>query len=120
MIDWVTKYWMEWLFGLVIALATGAYTRLSRRIKADHAKDLALEDGMQALLRDRIIESCDHYITKGYAPVYARESIESMYAAYHGLGGDGIVTDMVNRVMRLPYKVDEDAGAPGRVGGLLN
>jgi hypothetical protein len=59
---------------------------------------------MRALLRDRIISACDHYFEKGYAPVYARENISSMYEAYHSLGGDGIVTDMVRQAMELPYK----------------
>ena len=27
-----------------------------------------------------------------------------MYEAYHSLGGDGIVTDMVRQAMELPYK----------------
>ena len=58
---------------------------------------------MRALLRDRIISACDHYFEKGYAPVYARENITSMYDAYHSLGGDGIVTDMVQQTMKLPY-----------------
>ena len=35
---------------------------------------------------------------------YARENITSMYDAYHSLGGDGIVTDMVRQTMELPYK----------------
>ena len=35
--------------------------------------------------------------------MYARENITSMYDAYHSLGGDGIVTDMVQQTMKLPY-----------------
>ena len=39
--------------------------------------------------------------------MYARENITSMYEAYHSLGGDGIVTDMVRQAMELPYKKGE-------------
>ena len=39
--------------------------------------------------------------------MYARENISSMYEAYHSLGGDGIVTDMVRQAMELPYKKGE-------------
>ena len=31
-----------------------------------------------------------------------------MYDAYHSLGGDGIVTDMVRQAMELPYKKDRE------------
>ena len=51
----------------------------------------------------KCISACDHYLEKGFAPVYARENITSMYDAYHSLGGDGIVTDMVQQTMKLPY-----------------
>ena len=64
---------------------------------------------VRALLRDRIISACDHYFEKGFAPVYARENITSMYDAYHSLGGDGIVTDMVKQAMELPYKKGGEA-----------
>ena len=72
-------------------------------------KERALYEGLRALLRDRIISACDHYFEKGYAPVYARENITSMYDAYHSLGGDGIVTDMVRQTMELPYKKGDES-----------
>ena len=102
--EWIARYWMEWLFGIVAALAAASYRRISKHMRHTQKKDRALDDGMRALLRDRIISACDHYFEKGYAPVYARENITSMYDAYHSLGGDGIVTDMVKQTMELPYK----------------
>ena len=102
--EWITRYWVEWLFGIVAALAAASYRRVSRHMRHTQKKDQALDDGMRALLRDRIISACDHYFEKGFAPVYARENITSMYDAYHSLGGDGIVTDMVKQAMELPYK----------------
>ena len=102
--EWITRYWVEWLFGIVAARAAASYRRVSRHMRHTQKKDQALDDGMRALLRDRIISACDHYFEKGFAPVYARENITSMYDAYHSLGGDGIVTDMVRQAMELPYK----------------
>ena len=93
--EWITRYWVEWLFGIVAALAAASYRRVSRHMRHTQKKDQALDDGMRALLRDRIISACDHYFEKGFAP---------MYDAYHSLGGDGIVTDMVRQAMELPYK----------------
>ena len=91
------------------ALAAASYRRVSRHMRHTQKKDQALDDGMRALLRDRIISACDHYFEKGFAPVYARENITSMYDAYHSLGGDGIVTDMVKQAMELPYKKGGEA-----------
>ena len=102
--EWITRYWVEWLFGIVAALAAASYRRVSRHMRHTQKKDQALDDGMRALLRARIISACDHYFEKGFAPVDARENITSMYDAYHSLGGDGIVTDMVKQAMELPYK----------------
>ena len=107
--EWITRYWVEWLFGIVAALAAASYRRVSRHMRHTQKKDQALDDGMRALLRDRIISACDHYFEKGFAPVYARENITSMYDAYHSLGGDGIVTDMVKQAMELPYKKGGEA-----------
>ena len=72
--EWITRYWVEWLFGIVAALAAASYRRVSRHMRHTQKKDQALDDGMRALLRDRIISACDHYFEKGYAPVYAREN----------------------------------------------
>ncbi|HIR78901.1 MAG TPA: hypothetical protein IAD38_07830 [Candidatus Egerieenecus merdigallinarum] len=102
---------MEWLFGIVAALVAASYRWVSKHMRHARRQDKALDDGMRALLRDRIISACDHYFEKGYAPVYARENIASMYEAYHSLGGDGIVTDMVRQAMELPYKKGEASTA---------
>ncbi len=102
--EWIARYWVEWLFGIVAAMMVAGYQRVNRHMRHAQKKDRALDDGMRALLRDRIISACDRCFEKGYAPVYVRENISSMYDAYHSLGGDGIVTDMVRQTMELPYK----------------
>ena len=72
--EWIARYWVEWLFGIVAALAAASYRRISKHMRHTQKKDRALDDGMRALLRDRIISACDHYFETGYAPVYAREN----------------------------------------------
>lgn len=48
----------------------------------------ALKDGMQAILRDRIIFLCEENESIGYCPIPTTENIGMMYAAYHKLGGE--------------------------------
>lgn len=96
------KYWVEWVFGIVAAALTAAYTRLSKRVKAYRAKQDAIEQGMQALLRDRIIQAYNHYTDKGFCPIYGRQNVESLYNAYHALGGNGTITELYNKLKSLP------------------
>ena len=65
--DWITRYWVEWLFGIVAAMMVAGYQRVSKHMRHAQKKDRALDDGMRALLRDRIISACDHYLEKGFA-----------------------------------------------------
>jgi hypothetical protein len=111
--EWVTKYWVEWLFGLVIAILTAAYKRLSTRFKKEREERLAkarkdkeemdgLKNGVRALLSDKLIENCEISERNGFCRFENKESIKDMYACYHVLGGNGIVKDMVDSVLALP------------------
>ena len=50
----------------------------------------------------RIISACDYYQKKQSISVHGRENIQSMYAAYHALGGNGAVTVLVQDADDLP------------------
>ena len=96
--EWVIEYWGVWAFGLLSAGLAGLW----RYVLAQHRRQKALETGVQALLRDRIIAACDYYGTKQSISVHGRENIQSMYAAYHALGGNGAVTALVQDAGGLP------------------
>lgn len=66
-----------------------------------------VESAMQALLRDRIIQSYNHHMEKGYCPIYALESVNHMYEQYHALGGNGTVTRLVEELRRLPVQSED-------------
>lgn len=102
MAAWVIQYWIEILFGAAVTLLGIAYKALSKKLKEKVAEDEAVKDGVQALLRDRIIQSCDHYAEKESVTIHGLENIENMYKAYHALGGNGAVTKMVGEVRELP------------------
>jgi len=55
-----------------------------------------------------MIRECNHYIAKGYAPLYAVDSICEMYQAYHELGGNGAVTGIYNEFLSLPHSPKEN------------
>ena len=62
----------------------------------------ALEKGVQAILRDRLYQSYNHFMEKGYAPLYARENFENMYQQYHNLGKNGVMDDIRDKFFELP------------------
>lgn len=87
-------------------LGIGTRAILSR-LKNQESRQKALELGVQALLRDRMLHCYNKYTEAGYAPIYAKENFENMYWQYHELGGNGVMTHLHEEFMELPT---EDGG----------
>ena len=51
-----------------------------------------------------IIRECHHYIERGFAPIYAKNTITKIYQKYHFLGGNGGIEELYHELMRLPYE----------------
>lgn len=100
--DWIIKYWIEWLFGVVVTILGILIRKINRRVKETAKKNDAIEIGVQALLRSQMIADYNHYADKGYAPIYARENFQNCYDRYHDLGGNGVMTDIKNKFFALP------------------
>lgn len=100
--NYIAGNWVDWLFLAVTGMVGWGYRTLSRRQKDEAAKNRALCEGVQALLRDRIIETYNHYNDKGFCPIYAKESMRRLYAAYHALGGNDVATELKEKVMEMP------------------
>lgn len=98
--EWIVKYWVEALFGGILAALGVVY----KMLLTERKKRKALEDGVRAMLRNDIIKLADKYLDAKEIPVYGMETIVAMYDAYHGLGGNGTITKLVEEVKRLPTK----------------
>jgi hypothetical protein len=96
--EWILKYWIEVLFGLITTALIAGYRKLSRKIKEQDAIKL----GIQALLRNSIIQSYNHYMEKGFCPIYGLENVNALYSQYHTLGGNGTITELMERLKDLP------------------
>lgn len=101
--EFIARYWLEVLFGVLVALFTYFYRRLSKRVKRLGAVEL----GVQALLRDRIVQTYNHYNDKGYWPIYARENFDALYQQYKALGGNGAVESLCGILKELPTEKEE-------------
>jgi hypothetical protein len=100
----IIKYWLQWVFGLIVAGMGAGYKVLAKRIQKQMQNQKALHDGTQALLRNEIIKEYDKYMDRGYIPIYAMENVSAMYDAYHALGGNGTITKLVEELKEIPSK----------------
>ena len=88
------------LFGSGVLVTVGRY--FLSKIKAIERKNEAVCLGVQALLRDRLIQSYNHYADKGYAPIYAKDNFENLWKQYHNLGVNGVMDKIRDDFMELP------------------
>lgn len=99
----MTEFIIEKVIAWLIPAVCGAIlTWCGVSLKKQNAKDKAIADGLQCLLRAELIRTNKEYIEKGYCPIYALESVNRMYKAYHNLGGNDVVTELVEQLKDLP------------------
>lgn len=91
----LTPYILTPVIGLVIGWLAGRLNNGQVEIKA-------LKKGLQALLRDRLLQSYKHHEAKGYATVEDRENWINMYNQYHDLGVNGVMDDIKEKFLDLP------------------
>ena len=105
MLDFIIKYWIEFAFGIVIAVMNLIIKRLKKRLSEQERKNTAVEKGVQALLRNELIRRYREYEEKGEVSIIDMENIEHMYTEYRNLGGNGTVEKMYNDILKLETKI---------------
>lgn len=105
-INYIIENWVGWLFAALFALMGWGFKRTFKMINSDRKENVkansAVREGMQALLRDRIIHSYNKYTEQEYCPIYAKENVKRMYAPYHELGGNDVATELMEKILELP------------------
>lgn len=97
MISFIIKYWIEILL-----------TSITSGIIYIFKQYIGLKNGMKALLRNEIIRIYDNQEKLEYCPSYMKENVKEMYENYHKLGGNGMVTKMINKLYELPNVKEDD------------
>jgi len=98
MTEFIVKYWLQFAFGVVVA---GMGT-LYRKYQCMRAKHISSELALRALLRDKIIAMYNKYTEKGHIPIYELENLDDLFRQYKNLGGNGVITELVERLEDLP------------------
>ena len=98
--EFIIEHFVEFLLGLVTAA-------LLNRVRQQKKENDSLKEGMLSLLRAELIRSGEKYIEREWIPIYAKEAYDKAYNAYHGLGGNGTMTQLHEQVMELPTSPHE-------------
>lgn len=101
MIEFVIEYWIEFVFGVVISILT----YLVNKLRKLHSRQKAVENGVQALLRNELIRRYREYEVKGEITILDKENMEHLFKEYQNLGGNGTVAQMYEEIINLPIKI---------------
>lgn len=93
---------INYLVPLILGAVIGV---VSTKFKKNKKKDLAIEEGVQALLRNELVRRYREYETKGELSILDKENIEAMFRQYENLGGNGTVKHLMEELLNLPTKV---------------
>ena len=77
---------------------------LWKQHKKSEKRQEAVELGLQALLRDRIVQAYYHYSDRDWITLHGLENVNAMYEQYHTLGGNGSVTTLVETLRALEVR----------------
>ena len=100
--DFVLKYWVEFVFGLVAAGLVAAYRKMAVKIQSNKETEKAIADGMKYLLMFKLREEGEKYLTDGHCNIDQKHEFEKVYTAYHALGGNDTITALKDKVLQLP------------------
>ena len=100
--DFVVKYWVEFVFGLIVAGLTAGYARISKRLQDEKTRNQAIENGVRDILRMQILDTYERCKVAGTISVSRKDAIDSAYNSYHALGGNGTITQVHNELMGMP------------------
>lgn len=94
----ILNYLIPTILGIVLGF-------ISTKYKKDKKKEKAIEQGVQALLRNELIRRYREYEIKGEISILDKENLEHMYKEYINLGGNGTVKKMYEDLIELPTKI---------------
>ena len=97
---------LESIIIYIITTAIGAILGfIATKFKRNKKKDLAIEQGVQALLRNEIIRRYREFESKGEISILDKENLEEMFEQYKNLGGNGTVKKMMEDLLSLKTKI---------------
>lgn len=108
-VTYIQQNWVSWLFAM-IGIALGY---IIKKMRSQQKESNAIAEGVQSLLRENIVHNYNKYQEREHCPIYAKESIKRVYAAYHKLGGNDVATKLYNTLLDMPEEPKEKENEHG-------
>lgn len=67
-----------------------------------------LREGVKELLFCKLKQFDEQREYNGFVPIADKETVERVYTAYHALGGNGVGTEMTNKIRVCPSSKGEE------------
>ena len=103
--EFIVRYWLECVFGLICAALSAGYASLKKKLKAEKAKNQAIESGLRGILRIQILDTYDKCAAEGNTiSVSRKDAIVSIYQSYVALGNgeaDDTIKNLYNEIMKM-------------------
>lgn len=101
---------MQDIFKIVLSyiiptILGGGLGFISTKLKKNKKKEQAIEQGVQALLRNELVRRYREYESKGEMSILDKENMEAMFVQYQNLGGNGTVKHLMDDLLELPTKI---------------
>jgi len=98
----ILEYWIHFVLASISSFLTYLFLKLNKKFKQFQEREKATENGVQALLRNEIIKTYNHYSERGFMPIHERDNINHLYTQYKNLGGNGTVPKLIEELEELP------------------
>lgn len=89
------------VIGLVFT-AAGSFGGLGFIFKKLYERDKAKRLGLQAVLRNQMLDQWRYYSDAGFSPLEIKQNFESTYQCYHNLGANGVMDEVREKFLNLP------------------
>lgn len=103
--DFIVRYWLECLFGVVCAVLSAGYASLKKKLKAEKTKNQAIENGLRGILRIQILDTYDKCVSANRTiSVSRKDAVVSIYQSYVALGNgesDDTIKNLYNEIMQM-------------------
>lgn len=103
--EFIVRYWLECVFGIVCTALSAGYASLKKKLKAEKAKNQAIESGLRGILRIQILDTYDKCTAEGNTiSVSRKDAIVSIYQSYVALGNgeaDDTIKNLYNEIMKM-------------------
>lgn len=93
------------LIGVSFTGTIAGFKILWSKIECQKKAQRAIQDGVQSLLRDKIIALYNKYSELGYMPIYEKENLQHLFEAYKALNGNGCIDNLKKDMDELPTEL---------------